>query len=312
MKIIDSHCDLLLKMFLDRDINFQEEWPGVDVNFSRLRQGNIALQWFAIFLPANPAYHSFENVLTYIDLFRTKIANHPGVAMIENRNDWTQALANKKIGAILSLEGVEGLCGRMEWLRIISYLGVRSIGITWNPANWAADGVGEPRNGGFTEKGKQLIEECNRLNLMLDVSHLSEIAFWELAECSSRPFAATHSNCYAVCPHPRNLNNEQIRYLIQSGGRMGITFVPQFISEQSPTLSRLLHHIDHICSLGGERTVCFGSDFDGIDNKVPGLEHPGDYYKLVEELEKRYSNQQVHQFLFGNWHSFLLNQLPEN
>ncbi|WP_010269313.1 dipeptidase [Paenibacillus senegalensis] len=311
MKIIDAHCDLLYKMYLDRSISFTDNKDGVDVTFSRLIDGNIALQWFAIFLPSDPSYHHFDNVLTYIDLYRSRIVNHPQMAMIESRNDWIKALAENKIGAMLSLEGVEGLGGRLEWLRIAAYLGVRSIGITWNPANWAADGVGEPRKGGFTVQGKNLIRECNRLKLMLDVSHLCETAFWELAELSNRPFAATHSNCYSLCPHPRNLTNEQIMYLVRSQGRMGITFVPHFVSERSPDLTRLLHHIDHVCSLGGEHILCFGSDFDGIDNKLPHLEHPGQYQNLVEELEKRYTNQQVQQFLFGNWHTFLLEQLPE-
>lgn len=312
MKIIDAHCDLLYKMFLNHSVSFSEAAEDVDVTFSRLKEGNVALQWFAIFLPPSPRYHQFENILTYIDLFRAKIASHPEVAIIQSKKDWIQAIAANKLGVMLSLEGVEGLAGRMEWLRIAAYLGVRSIGITWNPANWAADGVGEPRNGGFTVQGKNLIRECNRLNLLLDVSHLSEKGFWELAELSDRPFAATHSNCYSLCPHPRNLNNEQIRHLIRSQGRMGITFVPQFVSENSPDLNRLLQHIDHVCSLGGENIVCFGSDFDGIDNKLPHLEHPGHYQNLVEQLEKRYTNQQVQQFLFGNWHSFLLSQLPED
>lgn len=312
MKIIDTHCDLLYKMFLNRSVSFTEETEGVDVSYSRLKQSGIALQWFAIFLPPNPAYHSIEQVLTCIDLFRSRIAAHPEISLILSREDWSKALAEGKMGVMLTLEGVEGLTGNMAWLRIAYHLGVRSIGITWNPANWAADGVGEPRNGGFTTQGKKMVRECDRLDILLDVSHLSEKAFWELNDLSSRPFIATHSNSYRICPHPRNLRDDQIQLLIRKHGRIGLTFVPQFVSDSGPAISDLLKHLDHVCSLGGENIVGFGSDFDGIESKIPRLEHPGHYGNLVEELYKHYNSGQVQRFLFGNWNSFLLAQLPEH
>lgn len=102
---------------------------------------------------------------------------------------------------------------------------MRFLGITWNYANWAADGVLEQRNGGFTEKGRMLIEWCNDSGMLLDVSHLSQAGFWELADLSTRPFIASHSNAAAICGHVRNLNDEQIKALIAMDGRMGLTFI---------------------------------------------------------------------------------------
>lgn len=312
MSIIDTHCDLLYKMFLDRKVQFAEGNGGADVSYTRLVKAGVVLQWFAIYLPDNPAYYSFDHVLTCIDLFRTRIAACPQVEFIKSRQDFDKLLKDKrKLGAMLTLEGVEGLAANMGNLRTAYDLGVRSIGITWNHANWAADGVGEPRQGGFTVRGKQFINECDRLGIILDVSHLSEKAFWELCEQSSRPFIASHSNAYRICPHVRNLKDDQIRAIIEKNGRIGITFVPAFVRAEHPQIKDLLLHIEHICSLGGENCVGFGSDFDGTDLKIPGLENPAHYCQLVDELHKRYTTEQAERFLSGNWKTYLLKNLPE-
>ena len=123
----------------------------------------------------------------------------------------------------------------------------------------------EQRNGGFTERGRQLIEQCHRTGIILDVSHLSQAGFWEMAELTQGPVIASHSNAYSICPHPRNLSDEQIRALIALNGMIGITFVPWFIRSgvERVTPEDVLPHIEKICELGGEKHIMFGSDFDG-------------------------------------------------
>ncbi|GIP33149.1 dipeptidase [Paenibacillus sp. J2TS4] len=311
MKIIDTHCDLLYQMFRNPKVQFEQGDGEADVSYSRLKKAGVVLQWFAIYLPDDPRYYSFEHVLACIDLFRTRIAACPQVHVVRNREDLSTSLAEGKLGVMLTLEGVEGLAANISHLRTAYDLGVRSIGITWNHANWAADGVGEPRLGGFTLRGKAFVQECDRLGIVLDVSHLSEKGFWELCELSPRPFIASHSNAYQICAHRRNLKDDQIRAIIQKKGRIGITFVPAFVRPEEPQIKDLLLHIDHICSLGGEERIGFGSDFDGMDDKIPGLEHPAHYSRLADELHKRYTNEQAERFLFGNWNSYLLQNLPE-
>ncbi|KAF9124260.1 hypothetical protein BGX30_001029 [Mortierella sp. GBA39] len=176
--------------------------------------------------------------------------------------------------------------------------GVRFLGITWNHANWAADGVMEKRKGGFTEKGKQLIELCNETGLLLDVSHLSEAGFWELAERSKRPFIASHSNAKTVCPHARNLNDEQIRAIAAMDGRIGITFVPYFVKEgPGPVVpADVLPHIERMCEQGAGNMLMFGSDFDGIETWIQNLEHPGRYPAFIDLLLARYPEDLLTEF----------------
>ncbi|MNI03670.1 Membrane dipeptidase [compost metagenome] len=169
----------------------------------------------------------------------------------------------------------------------------------------------EPRQGGFTQKGKEMIAEMNKLGMIVDVSHLSVKGFWELVDMSEKPFVASHSNVREVCSHPRNLSMDQIKVIIERQGRLGITFVPSFVKQQSVAqIHHLLHHIEAICSLGGEHVVGFGSDFDGIEHWIVGLEHAGHYDHLVNELCKRYSEDQVKRFLYVNWRNFLVKNLP--
>jgi membrane dipeptidase len=145
----------------------------------------------------------------------------------------------------------------------------------------------------------------------VDVSHLSERAFWDVADLASRTIIASHSNAKALLNHPRNLTDEQIKAILALQGLIGVTYVPWFVAEgEQVTIDHVLRHIEHICELGGEQHLMLGSDFDGIDKYVSGLTHPGEVYRLREALLKRYTEQQTKQFLSGNALSFLAAHLP--
>ncbi|NEW05626.1 membrane dipeptidase [Paenibacillus sp. SYP-B3998] len=310
---MDGHCDALTKLYLNPELNFHKEEVCLEVNYPRLQRAGVKVQCFAIYISEKIQAPSFEHVLQMIDVFHRKILSHKGMAFIQTVSDWLTVEKSDKIGAVLTLEGLDALAGNMTHLRILYHLGVRSIGLTWNYANWAADGVQEPRKGGFTLKGKHMLRELEAMGIIVDVSHLSEKAFWELVELYRRPFIASHSNAGTLCPHPRNLSDEQIKTIIECHGQIGITFVPYFVkSGNSPVqISQLLTHIDHVCSLGGEKHVGFGSDFDGIEQWIVGLEHAGQYENIIEALCKNYKEEQVERFLYGNWRKFMLSHLPK-
>jgi membrane dipeptidase len=252
-----------------------------------------------------------EPILESVDRFHQLVLSCEDMVWVRTSNELDACIKDGKIGALLSLEGVDGLQGQMPILRILHQLGVRAAGLTWNHANWAADGVMETRGGGLTTKGKRFVEECDKLGILLDVSHLSEKAFWEVAELSINPVIASHSNAKAICDHPRNLSNEQIKRLIEKQGLIGITFVPWFVANAEVVqVDDVLRHIEHICELGGESQIMLGSDFDGIDRYVTGLSHPGELSALQEALLKRYSERQTEQFMSGNALRFLSNFLP--
>lgn len=322
MDIIDGHCDVLYKLYEHPELDFFAA-PGsrreggraesrLDVTYAGLSEAGVKVQCFAIYLPERITQPHFDHYLEYIDLFRRRIAADPRMRAIRTRGDLEAVMQGGQIGALLTLEGADALQANPLYTRTLYALGVRLIGTTWNYGNWAADGVLEPRQGGFTRRGKAFIKECGELGITLDVSHLSERAFWDLADTATGPFVATHSNAYSVCAHPRNLTDDQLRELIRRDGRIGITFVPWFVKAGgAANIDDVLRHIDHVCALGGERQLTFGSDFDGIDKWVAGLGTARDYVTLTEALLKRYNDTFVRQIAGENWLRFLRQQLPE-
>ncbi|UUZ85994.1 dipeptidase [Paenibacillus sp. P26] len=314
MQIIDGHCDVLLKMYEDPQIDFFDpNTSKLDVSYSGMVQGGVKIQCFAIYLPERITQPRFDHYLEYIDIFLRKIASDPRIRHIKTRGDLEAVMSGKQTGAILTLEGADAIGGNPVYTRTLHTLGVRIIGPTWNYANWAADGVLEPRQGGFSRRGKIFIKECCDLGILLDVSHLTERAFWDVAETTSKAFVATHSNVKTLCGHPRNLTDEQIREIIGRDGRIGLTFVPWFVkspAQGKATIDDLLRHVEYLCALGAQNQITFGSDFDGISQWIPGLEKAGNYGHLVQALLKRYPDELVRRFLYGNWFRFLQQKLP--
>jgi len=312
LRTVDFHCDVLCKLLLDDKLEFAvQESDKLDVTLGRLKKAEIAVQTFAIYIPSSRKDWLIA-VMESVDLFYNQILSQPNIGFIRNKKDLRRSLQGKQIGALLSMEGVDGLGGNKALLHVLYRLGVRFAGLTWNYANWAADGVLEPRNGGLTAAGKQFVQYCEQIGIILDISHLSERGFWELAETTTKPFIASHSNARYICNHPRNLTDTQIQCITAREGRIGVTYVPQFlVHNRSSTIYDIIYHIEHICELGGEKSVMLGSDFDGIDTHVQELEHPGHLYRLKEELLKFYSEHQTNHFLANNALLFLETNLPD-
>ncbi|RIX51752.1 membrane dipeptidase [Paenibacillus nanensis] len=313
MRIVDFHCDALSKLLRDEELTFEGNKPGaLDVTYGKLRESGTLLQAFAVYISTSRAdEQQIDPILESIDLFYEKVLTLPDMRLVRSAADLEACIADGKTGALLSLEGIKGLQGRESMLRILYRLGVRAAGFTWNDANWSADGVMEPRGGGLTAKGAEFVRACNELGIIIDVSHMSERAFWDTAGLSSKPIIASHSNAQALCAHPRNLTDLQIRAIIECGGLIGITYVPYFVrSDGGATIDDVLAHIDHICSLGGENHLMLGSDFDGIERYVESLTHPGQVEMLREAMLRRFSEPLTERILSGNAVAFLKNNLP--
>jgi membrane dipeptidase len=164
----------------------------------------------------------------------------------------------------------------------------------------------------LTQKGIQLVKECEKLGILLDVSHLSVKSFWDVTQYAASGVFASHSNVKDICNHPRNLSADQIDYLIHSKGMIGLTFVPAFVHNSGhATIHDLLMHIEYICERGGAYCVGLGSDFDGIDRTVAGLEHPGKYEQFRNELSQHYRESDIENWMYKNWFTFLNNQLSD-
>jgi membrane dipeptidase len=165
-----------------------------------------------------------------------------------------------------------------------------------------ADGASQNRTrGGLTTLGVEAAEEAQRLGIVMDVSHLSDAGFWDLIEIVKKPLIASHSSCRALCDHPRNLADDQVRAMADRGGVIGVNFAPNFIHPVKATVERVVDHIDHIVSLVGIDHVGLGSDFDGISTTPEGLEDVTRMPNVTKVLVDRgYSSSEVKKILGEN------------
>ncbi len=312
MTIIDLHCDVLMKLADGNGKYSFTNSPELDVNFERLKQGGVKLQAFALFVyPSVPSDQQFQAILDQVHYFYSEIlAKHPEMKLIRKWSDLPN-LKKGEIGAILTLEGVDAIGNDLNKLTTLHALGMRSVGLTWNSANLAADGVAEARNGGLSRFGRSVVEWCNEHSLFVDVSHLSVAGFWEVMELAKYPIAS-HSNAKAICNHRRNLDDDQIKALIERDMMIHLVFCPPFTklggnSTGNTTINDIIRHIKHIVGLGGMNNIGFGSDFDGIESKVSKLSHAGEYQNLIEALLLEFTEAEVSGFAHQNF----LDRLPK-
>lgn len=316
MKIIDTHCDALLKLQQgkrgsvsgDTPLNYRST-TLLDTNLNWLKAGQLMTQFYAIFInPEVPSDEKWQHALEQIDLFYEEIlGKNPEMKHIKQWDDLNH-LQEGEIGAALTLEGADAFGNDLVKLRHLYRLGVLSIGMTWNNANLCADGAGEPRGGGLTLLGKEVVKLNNEHQVFTDVSHATVKGFWDILELADYPFAS-HSNARAICDHPRNLYDDQVKSMFAKSGLIHVVFNPPFINEEqdAATISDLIKHIDHLCSLGGEKQIGFGSDFDGISTFVDHLANASAYQNLINELLKFYTEEQVRGFANQNF----LDHLPK-
>jgi len=242
-------------------------------------------------------------------------------ALVQSRADLTGTLAQSdKIAAICSLEGADPLKGDPSALAHFYEAGVRVLTLFWADNAFGGSCFGSGL--GLTAKGRALVAECEELGVMIDVSHASDAAFWDVCALARQPFVASHSNCRELCPSPRNLTDEMIRAVAEHGGVVGVNLVPGFLSSESfarneeyrqriinvpeagertweeieelmrayhqsaprPPLSVVADHVTHLIAVGGEDCVGLGGDLDGTDSLPEGMDDVADYPKIVDCL----------------------------
>ena len=305
--IFDGHCDTLLEILAGKR-KFEKRSTKGHIDLPRLREGGVTAQVFAVYLEDQylPA-GAVKQTLRMLDALHHELDAHPDAFTLATRAAGIEAAKREgKVAAVVGLEGAEALEGDLATLRMFYRLGVRLLTVAWSRRNQAADGVGELRTGGgLTTHGVELVKECNRLGVLLDISHLAPAGVKEVLEISSQPVIASHSNAYALCAHQRNLTDEQLQAVARKGGVVCVVFVPVFITaeRQDASLEKLLDHIDYIVRVAGIDHVGLGSDFDGFSPPPPlGLEDvtcmPGITAGLVQ---RGYSEADVRKVLGENF-----------
>ncbi|WP_434655386.1 dipeptidase [Thermoanaerobacterium thermosaccharolyticum] len=285
---VDFHCDTLYLIQKDnRDITKKNDKGHIDL--IRLDEGMVHLQVFATFIePEYVRKDAATKTLKMIDKLYQLMEKTDKIKLILSGKDVEEAKNESKIGALLSIEGGEALEGDLALLRMFYKLGVRAMTLTWSLRNDLGDGILGSSDYGLTSFGKDVIKEMNRLGMIVDVSHLNERGFWDAINICEKPLIASHSDCKALCRHPRNLSDDQIKAIAAKGGVIGINFCPDFLrDDDNASVEDVLDHIEHIVNLVGVEHVGFGSDFDGIEKTPFGLDDAASFPKILDGLKKR-------------------------
>lgn len=316
MQYIDMHCDTLEKA-LARKSRTAEHLEGTMVDVERLRQGGAAAQFFAMFLPQRnvPEWFGLEEMPEPEELmermyqiFLNTLKECSGyLAPAHNAAELEANQKAGKISAFLTIENGFPVRGELDNLKKFYDMGVRLITLTWNDANC----FGHPHSGdpeemsrGLTGFGKEAVSYMNELGILVDVSHLSDGGFYDVAKLSKKPFVASHSNCRALSPATRNLTDEMIHILAEKGGVAGINFAPFFLNEdvtdEHSRVERMCDHVCHLIDKGGVECVGIGTDFDGIDGKLEIADCTG-MQLLFEALHRRgLSEDVIEKIAYGN------------
>jgi membrane dipeptidase len=221
-----------------------------------------------------------------------------------------QVLDEGAFASVFMFEGADPISYSLKELRVFYEAGLRCLAPVWSRSNIFAHGVrfGDAQvEGGLTAAGRDLVRECNRLGIILDVSHINPAGFWDMIEESKSRIVATHSSVKALSPHVRNLDDEQIRAIAEKGGTIGINFSNMFLRpdmqrEATDTeLEVIVAHFDYVVNLAGDEHVSFGTDFDGT--QVPACVRDATGLPLVlRALKARgYSDDRIERICNGNW-----------
>ena len=303
MYVADMHCDTISALLRRQKKGEKVSLRSNDlmVDLEKMRQGEYLLQTFAAFVNYGRVENALENALEMIDLFYQQMEQNTD--WIRPVTCWTQIERNQREGymsALLSVEEGAACKGNPAYLRTLYRLGVRMMTLTWTYENELAypnqTAEDHPHGRipdtvrGLKEKGFEILEEMERLGMIIDVSHLSDRGFWDVYEHTKKPFIASHSNARAVGPHCRNLTDPMIRVLAERGGVTGINYCSAFLDQDGTgshpgTLEEMSAHIRYLMRLGGEDLVGLGSDFDGI-SKAPAQQNCAGMQRLADQLYK--------------------------
>ena len=317
MQFIDMHCDsLMMLLFRDKDKGNLYDSKFTSVDFSRMKKGGQMAQFFAVFLPPEEAYKMMGVAPVpeeeYIKILRKylidNVEKHQDIiGMAYNAEDVKRNCSQGRMSAVLTMEDGRAVMGRMENIKRYYDMGFRAISLTWNTPNcFGAPNSKAPEimKAGLTEFGKEAAAYMQELGMLVDVSHLSEGGFYDVADVCKKPFAATHSNSISLCPHQRNLTDAQIRILGQTGSVTGINFGPEFLNEdvecKDSTAELMAKHARHFVVVGGIECVGIGSDFDGITGNME-ISDCSKVQILIDALKKvRFSEDDIEKIFYKN------------
>jgi membrane dipeptidase len=340
--ILDGHNDSLSRLYpytRKKVMGFFDSSSEGQLDLPRACMGGLAGGLFSLYVSSNPSWMKPPETEVFLQpdvsealpgepldpiyaqqatndilagIFRIETASQGQVKVVRTVADLTTCMHNGILAVILHFEGAEAIDQQLNALEVYYQAGLRSIGVVWSRPNCFGSGVpfrhpSTPDTGpGLTDAGRELVRECNRLGVMLDVSHLNEQGFWDLAALTDAPIVATHSAVHAICPSARNLTDKQLDAIRESDGMVGTNFEvstlrPDGGNDPDTPLDVLVSHIDYLVDRLGIDRVGFGSDFDGGTmprdlRDVTGLS------RLISLLQQHgYDEDSLSKLAYKNW-----------
>lgn len=276
MRFFDLHCDTITKFSLSTQSLYNGDG---EVTLKKADCFEEYKQCFAVFINDDlRGKDAWEYFLRNVNYYNKELSENESILL--------------NITPFLSIEGGAVIGGDLSRIEKISKLGVKLFTLTWNGENEL--GYGVLNNLGLKPLGIDAVKSLNSHNITIDVSHLSDKGFYDVAKFSSKPFIASHSNSRVICNNKRNITDEQFAIIKERQGLVGINFHIPFVTKNDDYITSLLKHIYHFLSLGGEDVIAIGSDFDGCEtheklnslDKIPWL-----YAVCVEEFGERISKK---------------------
>lgn len=297
MPYIDLHCDTISELWKQKK---HLKDADLQINLKHLQTGDCLMQCFAMFIFLAKTKTPALDCIKMIDYYLNELnLNAQSIAPVLCYEDIQRHQSQGKISSLLTIEEGGVTEGSLELLRTYYRLGVRMVCLNWNFNN----GVGHPNflysthpdyhipnvTEGLTQYGKEMVQEMNRLGMIVDASHLSDKGFYDCIQYSSKPIVASHSNARSICHHVRNLTDDMILKLKENGGVMGLNFCADFLDDDieqgKNTIACLLRHMQYIKALAGVEVLALGSDFDGIDPNIQ-LKNASFMPMLFEEMRR--------------------------
>jgi membrane dipeptidase len=347
--LIDGHNDLPYMVREKGEMGFQklniaQPQPALHTDIPRLRKGGVGAQFWSAYVSASTRKDgtSVTQTLEQIDIIRRMVRRYPETfEMAYGVDDILRIHKEGKIASLIGVEGGHSIDNSLGVLRMLYALGVRYMTLTHSETlDWADSATDDPKSGGLSPFGEQVVLEMNRLGMLVDISHVSADCMKHVLRVTKAPVIASHSSAYAIAQHPRNVPDDVLKLVAKNGGVVMVNFFPGFISAEGARASRdffkiardlkkqypndteyraamkqwfqehpvpptsvhqVVDHIEHIIKTAGIDHVGLGSDFDGITSVPKQLEDVSCFPYITQELLNRgYKQEEIHKVLGGN------------
>ncbi len=301
--VADGHCDFLYGM-VERGYELGAPKKDQAIRLDKLIEGGVKLQFFAAWIDMQLDKNPLNQCMGMIDAYYRMLEQHPTLTPLTKDFD----INGERIAAVLTVEGGEAIEATVSNLRILHRLGVRAMTLTWNDVNRLAYPAAKRTRKGLTQLGREVIAEMCRLGIAVDLAHLGDPGIDDVLEIATRPVFSSHTNARALCDAPRCMKDEHIREIAKRGGVIGVNFYHKQLAEDGmATVDDVIRHLAHYIEVGGVGCAALGSDFDGMNRYIEGLETSAGYPLIAERLLRLgLTDENVYDVMFGNLYRYIL------